>query len=92
MNVYLFTVEGVFRINGRGTMLAPGVSEGLRVHAGDTVELRLPHGAPVQTAIIGIELISRIHDDCTIEHTAPILIAGAIDVPEGTEVWLVDKQ
>ncbi len=81
----LFTVEDVFTIRQRGTILVPGiVPEGDEwFHIGDGLCLRRPDGSEVRTAIDGIDFFN------VSEHGAYAIVVPlpASDVPLGIEVW-----
>jgi hypothetical protein len=81
----LFTVEEVFTIHWRGTILVPGiVPEGdERFHIGDTLRLRRPDESELLVTIDGIDLFN-------VSEAGAYSIVVALpksEVPLGTEVW-----
>jgi hypothetical protein len=85
---FLFTVTDCFSIDGRGTLVVPGVPwNGVpTVKRGDPLILRTPLGEIIETTIKDVEMISgsRIR-------ASPVLFPSNIqksDVPIGTEVFL----
>lgn len=84
-------VEEVFQIGGwGGCVIAPGVPKesGPRVRVGDDVLLVRPDGSELRTTVRGIPMGGR-RDLPGI----PILldIADKVEIPIGTEVWLVSE-
>jgi hypothetical protein len=81
----LFTVEDVFTIRRRGTILVPGiVPEGdERFRIGDVLRLRRPDGSELQATIDGIHSFNvGVHGGYAIVVALP-----KSEVPVGTEVW-----
>jgi hypothetical protein len=84
-------VEGIFTLEGRGTVVSPGVpKDGLPrgVRSGDLVELRQPDGSKIQTKIAGVEYATLVSGGSQY----PIRFLAEIrteDVPLGTEIWWV---
>ncbi|MGC4033915.1 MAG: hypothetical protein QM754_19715 [Tepidisphaeraceae bacterium] len=90
MPQFLFAVEDRFLIRGRGLVLAPGVcvSNPHKLVAGDRLLLKAVDGLAIQTTLAGLE-----HLDPNPRQLLPLLVndPDAIDVPIGTEVWLIDR-
>jgi len=92
---FLFKVEDVFDITGRGIVLVPGLSgddEVPVVRIGDPLVLRLPSGLSIQTKLAAFEMVNY--------HTKPRRVCLPIslpkeikkgDIPIGTEVFLDQK-
>jgi hypothetical protein len=85
-------VEGTFTLEGRGTVVSPGVpKDGLPrgIRSGDLVELRQPGGYKIQTRIAGVEQATLIKGGSQYPIRFPAEIR-AEDVPLGTEIWWVN--
>jgi hypothetical protein len=85
---FLFTVTDRFAIEGRGTVLVPGVPwEGVPpVKRGDPLILRTPLGEIIETAIEDVQRIMG-----SLIKASPMLLPPNIpksNVPIGTEVFL----
>ncbi len=87
----LSTVEDVFEIEGRGCVVAPGLSEStpphIRLRTRDPISLHRPDGSIVETHIHALEFL----DGPNRRMCVPILLPPNItkaDVPIGTEIWL----
>jgi len=95
---YLFSVEDRFSIEGRGTVLAPGIPRNRDlpiVRDGARIQLRKPDLTIVDTFIKAIEMIRYRPDVPAEKRTTPILLPKDFhnhDVPIGTEVYLVDDE
>ena len=95
---YLFSVEDRFSIEGRGTVLAPGIPRGRdfpAVRDGAKIQLRKPDLTVVDTYIKAIEMIRYRPDVPPEKRTTPILLPRDLhkfDIPIGTEVYLVDDE
>jgi translation elongation factor EF-Tu-like GTPase len=86
---FLFRVEDVFAITGRGCVLVPGIPHSLSIpiKRGAPLELRCPDGTVIRTQLQEIEMIN---STATRESTAISLSRDVkkTDIPIGTEVWL----
>ena len=87
----LSTVEDVFEIEGRGCVIAPGVTEStpshIRLRHRDRISLRRPDGSTIETYIYALEFL----DGPNRRWCVPILLPPNLikaDVPIGTEIWL----
>jgi hypothetical protein len=90
----LSTVEDSFQIEGRGCVVAlkPLQDIGRRVHRREPIRLVKPDGSTVDTLIGEIEIVSRRRlptADDLVAFTLPE-VASKSDVPNGTEVWLLN--
>ena len=91
---FLFKVEDVFQIEGRGCVLIPGIphsfSKERSVKRGEAIEMRRPDGSTFRSTTWQIEMISTRQQR---DHTV-IMIPDVpkADIPIGTEVWLVNDQ
>lgn len=94
---YLFSVEDRFSIDGRGTVLAPGIPRDRDlpiVRDGARIQLRKPDLTVIDT-FLRIEMIRYLPDVPPEKRTTPILLPKDIhkfDIPIGTEVYLVDDE
>jgi hypothetical protein len=82
----LFTVEGVFSIQRRGTILIPGLvpERDGRFVIGKTLRLLRPDGTETQTAITGLD---RFSPPLSAGPFAVMVALPKSEVPIGTEVW-----
>ena len=90
MPTFLFTVEDVFEISGRGVIPTPGVPISIQgIRNGLTVELRRPDGTKLETVVADIVMVSPYDP----ERPIPIGLRGITkqDVPIGTEIWMGDE-
>ena len=93
--VLLFTVEFAFQITGRGCVLVPGPSleaGAPTARVGDRIRLHHPDGKSIDTVIRGLDMLARRPRSTA--NTAPLLLPSAFtkeDIPEGTEVWLMEQ-
>ena len=81
----LFTVAGLFTVENRGTILAPGLTpepdENFRI--GDPIHLRRPDGSEIRVGIRGLDFF---HPGPNGEWAVLVAVPES-DVPIGTEVW-----
>lgn len=89
MERLLSVVDDVFKIEGRGVVVFPGipVDSTLRVIVLDPIRLDRPDGSSMDTYIAGIELFGGLKP-----HPIPILLPIEItksDVPIGTKVFVI---
>jgi translation elongation factor EF-Tu-like GTPase len=88
-DVFLFRVEDVFEITGRGSVPVPGIPHALTipVKRGTPILLRTPDGTVVETSIRDVEMINSRRTRQGIAILVPHTIKKG-GVPLGTEVWL----
>lgn len=86
---FLFKVEDVFSISGRGCVVVPAIPQGLdfRIRANDPIELRTPDGRVLSTHIASIEIAKTAKGSRMVVMLPPDF--GKEDVPKGTEVWFL---
>lgn len=89
--VPLTTVESCFEVQGRGCYITLRQWESdLRIRKKDKIQLRAPGGGILNTYIDSIELgTATFGTFMTIGLPSPITKQ---DVPDGTEIWLIDQQ
>lgn len=87
---WLFKIEDVFDITGRGCVLAPGIpySLGLDVKVGTPLTVVTPSGERLQTRIASFESFHR--RDRGLTHAAFAVDRDKAQLPVGSEVYLVD--
>lgn len=88
MKTFVYTVEDVFQITGRGCVVMAGLPDGeLAVRPGAGVVLKRPDGSEITTTVRGTDPGVRGENGVSLA----ILLAEITkdDVPIGTEVWLV---
>jgi len=90
-HLLLLKVEGVFRVQGRGLVLQPGLSSETGVRAGERLELRRPDGSTVKTSLVAVELLCGPGKPCTWVLMLPHELTDEA-VPAGTEIWRVRDQ
>jgi len=86
MRAFVFTVEDVFCITGRGCVVVAGMPDHkLFLKPGDGILLKRPDGSEVETTIRGVDAGIRRENGTAIA----ILLADVTkaDIPIGTEVW-----
>lgn len=88
---FLFEIEDVFDIGGRGCVLVPGVPDALRpnVKVGVPLLVVTPSGNEVQTSIAAFEHISRGRPMVHVPFSLPRTVTKA-DLPLGSKVYLLD--
>ena len=88
---FLYTVQDVFEITGRGCVLTPGISEttppDINIRARDPIQLRRPDGSILRTHIHGVVMLDRSDRSWCAPVSLPPEFKKA-DVPIGTEIWL----
>jgi len=84
----LGTVESVFTLGSRGTVLATIRGSEHTVRVGDKIQLRTPDGPVIDSEILGIELIKKIEGRCQEAYMLPGHLPQT-KVPLGTEIWLL---
>ena len=72
---FLFRIEDVFIITGRGTVVTGRVDRG-KVKVGDTVQIVGLNVEPLTTAVIGIEMFRQTKDEAIIGDNVGILLRG----------------
>ena len=99
VNRYLFTVEEVGLMRGRGVMLLPGITvrDYGTLESGDKIELKFPDGRSEVTEIVGIEnpFTTKYIDTPppADQRRAYLLLPSCFqkeDIPVGTEVWTTE--
>jgi translation elongation factor EF-Tu-like GTPase len=90
---FLFKVEEVFEISGRGCVIVPAVADGadFRIRARDAIQLRPPAGAQRNTHIGSVELLKPAVGMCRMAILLPPDVQKQ-DVPKGTDVWLMQGE
>jgi translation elongation factor EF-Tu-like GTPase len=88
MMTFLFKIEEVFEVPGRGCVIVPAVADGadFKVRAGDAIQLRTSERATLNTHVSSIELLKTSSGS-----RMAILLPTDIqkqDVTKGTDVWL----
>ena len=98
MNKYLFTVEDIYTIRGKGILLHPGLNEydffNHTVNIGDDIKLIFPNGEEEYVRVEGIQdprFCKYIEKPK--EYTANVMIALEYKdrVPLGTTAWSCGK-
>lgn len=87
---FLFRIEEVFDVPGRGCVIVPVISDGqdFKIRAADLIQLRAPDGRVFDTHIASIELLKQQHGNCRMAVMLPRDLAKR-DIPIGTEVWFL---
>ena len=87
---FLFRIEQVFEISGRGCVIVPALVEGadFKVRPQDEIQLRTPEGHMLNTRIGSVEFLKRQEGMCRLAILLPPDVAKQ-DVPAGTDVWLI---
>ena len=91
MPTFLFTVDDVFEISGRGVISTPGVPISIRgIRNGLAVELRRPDGTKLEGVVADVVMV----DPYDPQRPVPIGLRGVTkqDVPIGTEIWMGDDE
>ncbi|VTU28568.1 hypothetical protein SRS16CHR_04292 [Variovorax sp. SRS16] len=88
---FLFEIEDVFDIGGRGCVLVPGVPDALRrdVKVGRPLLLITPTGNEVRTSIEAFEHVRRGRPMAHLPFSLPRTVTKA-DLPLGSKVYLLD--
>jgi len=86
---FLFTIEEVFEVSGRGCVIVPAIVEGadFKIRPRDAIQLRTPEGRTLSTHIGSVEFLTPAVGACRMGILLPsdVLIQ---DVPKGSDVWL----
>lgn len=87
---FLFEIEDVFDIGGRGCVLVPGVpyAFGQDVKTGAQLLIETPQGAQVRTNIAAFEMINRGRPMVHAPFSLPRAVAKA-SLPVGSKVYLL---
>ncbi len=90
MRTFVFRIDDVFQISGRGCVVTPGIakSRDLRLKVGDPLLLKCPDGSELRTVLRGIEIGGSPNHP-----GIPILLGSELtkdQIPVGTEVWSDD--
>jgi hypothetical protein len=84
-------VETSFSVGGRGCAIIPGTANvDFRIRAGNSIQLRTPEGRVLDTCIGAVEFAKTV-DGTRLAIVLPAPLTRA-DVPDGTEIWLVQQQ
>jgi hypothetical protein len=90
---FLFKVEVAFEISGRGCVIVPAMVEGAdwKIRQRDSIQLRTPDGRTINTQITSVEFLKPAVGKCRM---AVVLSSKVLkrDVPNGTDVWLIQRQ
>src|SRR5688500_11741194 len=87
------TIDTVFSIDGRGTVIAlPNEDQWTldpneQIHRRERIQIRTRSGGCVSTFIRDIEVINRGHDRGSVAFILPRSITPE-DIPAGSELWL----
>lgn len=89
---FLFEIEDVFDIGGRGCVLVPGApyALGRNVKTGEQLLIVTPHGEHVRTNIAAFEMINRGPPMAHAPFSLPRAVAKA-SLPVGSKVYLLDS-
>jgi translation elongation factor EF-Tu-like GTPase len=89
---FLFEIEDVFEIGGRGCVLVPGIPHafGRHLKAGERLLIVTPHGERVRTNIAGFEMINRGRAMAHAPFSLPPAVAKA-SLPIGSKVYLLSS-
>ena len=82
------TVESVFTISNRGTVVATVHCSEDTVRTGDRIHLKTQSGALIESEILAIELIKKIDGPCQEAYLLPGHLPQT-KIPVGTEIWLL---
>ena len=86
---FLFKIEQVFEISGRGCVIVPAIVEGpdFKIRPQDEIQLRTPDGHVLDTRIGSVEFLKLAE----VTRMAILLPPDVLkqDVPIGTDVWLI---
>jgi len=85
---FLFKVEEVFEISGRGCVIVPAISEGqdFKIRLGEAIQLRTPEGRTLNTHIGSVELLTTAGPSRIAIMLPPDVLSR--DVAKGSDVWL----
>lgn len=87
---FLFKIEEVFEISGRGCVIVPAIDEGadFKIRARDAIQLRTPEGHTLNTQIGSVEFLKQAVGACRMAILLPTDVQKK-DVPKGTDVFLI---
>jgi hypothetical protein len=90
---FLFKIEEVFEIYGRGCVIVPVIAEGadFKIRPRDAIQLRTPDGRTLNTHIGSVEFLTPEVGTCRMAILLPTDIQKQ-DVPNGSDVWLMQGQ
>jgi translation elongation factor EF-Tu-like GTPase len=90
---FLFKIEEVFEISGRGCVIVPAVADGadFKIRARDAIQLRTPEGGTLNTHVGSVEFLKPSVGTCRMAILLPTDVQKQ-DVPKGTDVWLMQGQ
>jgi hypothetical protein len=90
---FLFKIEEVFEICGRGCVIVPVIAEGadFKIRPRDAIQLRTPDGRTLNTHIGSVEFLTPEVGRCRMAILLPTDIQKQ-DVREGSDVWLMQGQ
>jgi len=86
---FLFKIEEVFEVTGRGCVIVPAIAEGadFKIRPRDAIQLRTPEGRTLNTHIGSVEFLKQAVGACRMAILLPSEVLKQ-DVPKGSEVWL----
>jgi translation elongation factor EF-Tu-like GTPase len=86
---FLFTIEEVFEVSGRGCVIVPAMVEGadFKIRPRDAIQLRTPEGRTLNTHIASVELLKPEVGACRMAIVLPPDVLKH-DIPKGSDVWL----
>jgi translation elongation factor EF-Tu-like GTPase len=89
---FLFKIEEVFEISGRGCAIVPALAEGadFKIRLQDAIQLRTPEGRTRNTHISSVEFLKPEVGTCRMAIMLPSDVLKQ-DVPKGTDVWLIQQ-
>lgn len=87
--MFLFKIEEVFEIPGRGCVIVPAIGEGadFKLQRHDAIQLRTPEGRILNTHIGSVEFLKRAVKPGRLAILLPSDVERQ-DVATGSEVWL----
>jgi translation elongation factor EF-Tu-like GTPase len=87
---FLFRIEEVFEISGRGCVIVPTIVEGadFKIRPRDAIQLRTPDRRTLNTHIGSVEFLKPEVGACRMAILLPPGV-GKQDVPAGADVWLI---
>jgi hypothetical protein len=90
---FLFKIEEVFEIHGRGCVIVPVIAEqaDFKIRPQDAIQLRTPDGRTLNTRIGSVELLKPEVGRRRMAILLPTDIQKH-DVPQGSDVWLLQGQ
>jgi len=90
---FLFRIEEMFEIYGRGCVIVPVIAEGadFKIRPLDAIQLRTPDGRTLDTHIGSVEFLKPEVGRCRMAILLPTDIQKQ-DVPKGSDVWLMQGQ